>query len=168
MAKREIRPIRIQGYLAYVPLTQGHEAVIDVEDVPLVEGFNWRAMPHGRTVYAVRDETSGGVKKHVFMHQAIISTAAGSEIDHIDCDGLNNRRRNLRQATRAQNCMNQRTRSDNKSGFKGVQKRNSKWEARIWVSGKVERLGQFETAEDAHAAYCAAASRRHGKFARVS
>ena len=37
------RPIRIEGDVAYVPLTKGYEAIIDVEDVPLVEGRNWHA-----------------------------------------------------------------------------------------------------------------------------
>ena len=54
MADRFIRPIRIEGQVAYVPLTQGYEAVIDVDDVAFVECFNWYALRNGKTFYAVR------------------------------------------------------------------------------------------------------------------
>jgi hypothetical protein len=89
------------------------------------------------------------------------------EIDHIDCDGLNNRFNNLRQATSAQNAINKSKRSGTKSTLKGVTwyKRNQKWAANIIISGKRHYLGLFATEEDAHRAYCEASNRLHGRFA---
>ena len=73
----------------------------------------------------------------------------------------------LRLATPGQNCCNQRIRKNNKSGFKGVHwsKQANKWVAKITLNHKTKHLGRFDTAEDAHLAYCAAAAEIHGDFA---
>jgi hypothetical protein len=92
------------------------------------------------------------------------------EIDHIDMDKSNNKFANLREVTSVQNQLNRRKHRDNKSGYKGVffssQKR--KWQARIAVNKKDFHLGFFKTPELAHAAYCKAAKKYHGEFARVA
>lgn len=169
MAKRSIRPIRIDGNLAYVPLTQGYEAVIDAADVPLVAEWAWCAKMGRNTVYAMRRDYSGVKPRDVLMHRAIMGNPAGFEIDHIDGDGLNNCRANLRLATHQQNMRNQRTRSDNTSCFKGVDwnKRDLKWQARIGLNGKRVSLGYFDTPEAAYAAYCSASAELHGQFGRM-
>ena len=56
-------------------------------------------------------------------------------------------------------------RTESKSGYKGVSPRGNKFEARIFFQGKAIRLGIFNTAEDAHAAYLEAAEQYHGMFA---
>jgi hypothetical protein len=91
------------------------------------------------------------------------------DVDHIDGDGLNNRLGNLRAATRTQNLANRRRHKNNTSGFKGVSfhKRERRFRAKIQVGGKTQNLGSFDTAESAHAAYCAAAEKTHGAFARA-
>jgi hypothetical protein len=91
-------------------------------------------------------------------------------IDHKDCDGLNNRWGNLREADYSANNQNSRCRSDNQAGLKGVDyhKRARKWRASICLRGQRTYLGLFETAEDAHAAYVAAATRLFGEFARAA
>jgi hypothetical protein len=166
---RKVRPIRIEGQVAYVPLTQGYEAVIDAEDAPLVSGWNWyaRVQPGGN--YAIRTDGSSGKRICVHLHRFIMDAPDGLEVDHIDGDGLNNRRCNLRLATRSQNMRNQRLNSRNTSGFKGVSwdKRDKKWLAYIKVYRKKIHLGSFDTPEDAHAAYCDAAARLHGEFAKL-
>ena len=85
------------------------------------------------------------------------------QIDHINCDPSDNRICNLREATPAQNQAN--TRSYAKSGFKGVRKNFSKWNA--YIGGRTfKHLGSFDTPEEANAAYLTAARARSGEFAR--
>lgn len=167
---RTVRPIRVEGDVAFVPLTRGYEAIIDAEDVPLVQWFNWSALPNKRSVYAFRSEWVGGRKTTIRMHRVIAGPADGKEVDHIDGNGLNNRKSNLRQATASENRRNQRLSKANSSGLKGVSwnKRESVWEAYIRVDGKKKSLGSFSNVDEAHAAYCRAAERFHGEFARNS
>lgn len=91
-------------------------------------------------------------------------------IDHKDRDGTNNRFGNLRPATTQQNCCNSANRVNNTSGFKGVafDIRTKRWRAIITVNRKPVWLGRFDRPEDAHAAYCQAASNLHGEFARFA
>jgi hypothetical protein len=90
-------------------------------------------------------------------------------IDHIDGNPYNNKFTNLRLATSTQNQCNQRRRSDNTSGLKGVSwdANRKKWQSGIQVHGKRIALGRFNTKEEAYAAYCEAARRLHGEFARL-
>ena len=91
------------------------------------------------------------------------------EIDHIDCDPLNNEWNNLREATRTQQCCNVKTRKDNALGAKGVRKRtNSTYEASISIAGKRKVLGNFKTLEEAKAVRDAAAIELHGEFRRAA
>ena len=91
-----------------------------------------------------------------------------SLIDHIDGNPYNNKFTNLRLATSMQNQCNQRRRSDNTSGLKGVSwsEERKKWQTGIQINGKRIGLGRFNTKEEAYAAYCEAARRLHGEFAR--
>jgi hypothetical protein len=166
---RKIRPIRIEGNIAYVPLTRGYEAVIDAADVPLVERQNWYASVEKHTVYATRTQRFGTKWRFFRMHRVLMGDPPGMEIDHIDSDGLNNMRSNLRVATHAENQRNSRISPKNSSGFKGVSwhKKNRRWHAQISVDGKKLHLGYFDTPEEAHAAYVAASERLHGEFARA-
>jgi hypothetical protein len=92
-----------------------------------------------------------------------------SIIDHIDGNFYNNRFENLRLATPHQNLCNQKKRRDNTSGLKGVSwsEERQKWQTGIQVNGKRISLGRFDTKEEAYAAYCEAARRLHGEFARL-
>lgn len=87
------------------------------------------------------------------------------QIDHINGVKTDNRLSNLRQATHSENICNQRSRKDNVSGYRGVGRNGRKWRAEIKKDGRVYRLGRFETAEMAAAAYAEAAARLHGEFA---
>jgi hypothetical protein len=90
------------------------------------------------------------------------------QIDHINGVRDDNRFCNLRAATPRENVRNSKVHGDNKSGLKGVRRATSsrKWEAAIRINSTYVYLGRFDTAEDAHAAYCVAAIELHGKFAR--
>jgi hypothetical protein len=165
------RPIRIEGDIAFVPLTKGYEAVIDAADVPLIDGRNWRAQflprKHGALlVYAVSNVPRvNGYRYAEYMHRVILNPSNDKLADHIDGDGLNNRRSNLRSASRAQNAHNSRHHITTKSGQKGVFWRDDiqKFEAHI-RSGKRRVLGYFNSLDDATAAYAKASADLHGDF----
>lgn len=162
------RAIRIEGDVAYVSLTKGYEAVIDASDVPLVEGCNWFALVTPRAVYAMRADCSGPKQRAVMLHRVLMGTPEGLYVDHIDGDGLHNRRSNLREATKQQNNHNARTRSDNSSGYKGVSLDSGRWRARIMLDKKSRLLGYFGCPTAAHFAYIKASRHLHGEFGRVS
>ena len=175
---RALRPIRIDGDVAYITLTKGYEAVIDVADVHLVAGRNWGAREilrkdgSTRVVYAesrARAQNSGqrGV---ILMHRVIAGTPCGMHTDHINCDGVDNRRSNLRVVTRCQNAHNARRRSDNTSGAKGITWHGptGKWQARIRVNGKEHYLGLFSDIASASEEYGRHSKELHGQFGRTS
>jgi hypothetical protein len=168
---KPIRPIRIEGNIAYVPLTQGKEAVIDVSDLPIVEGFNWYALRDRNTFYAARyaRKTDLGRGSFVMMHRVFLGEP-DSMVDHEDGDGLNNRRKNLRLATAAQNAHNSVMKCRNTSGYKGVywSKRDKKWRSQIMTNSVSKSLGLFDTPEAAAAAYAKASAELHGEFGRLA
>ena len=169
---KKVRPIRIDGDVAYLTLTKGYEATIDACDIHLVSGYNWTALVVPHTVYAYRAEKSCDDKKRrtVYMHRVIMGAAEGTEVDHADCKGTNNRRSNLRIATRLENCYNRRAQKNNASGFKGVSWSESGgvWMAFISANLKQLYLGSFDTPESAHAAYVEASNMLHGNFGRAN
>lgn len=176
MADRKIREIRIEGNIAHVQLTRGYEAVIDASDVGLADKYNWHSKierrPDGSilAVYATSKVGIGGRKQRTIrLHSIILTTPDGLRTDHIDGDGLNNRRENLRVATIAQNTHNQRRNIANTSGVKGVtwHKKCGKWMARIKAQGIRHHLGFFDSLEDAAAAYSSASATFHGAFGRT-
>ena len=90
-----------------------------------------------------------------------------TEIDHRDCDGVNNRWDNLRVCTSRQNQGNRRAQRNNTVGLKGVSRSRGKYFAQIRVDGLTQYLGTFDTAKAAHAAYCQKAVEVFGEFARA-
>lgn len=163
----EIRPIIIDGDIARIPLTQGKFAIVDVEDLPLVEGKNWYFNKgYARTNIRIANNKQKCVK----LHRLIMSDPEGLEVDHINLDKLDNRRSNLRLATASQNQRNRVAYANNTSGYKGVVWHSGakKWRARIVCGGKKHSLGLYATKELAHEAYCNAAKQMHGDFARFS
>lgn len=164
---RPAREIQVKGDIAIIPLTQGYVAVIDAQDVPLVEGFRWHAKVQRRSVYAARRRRAGSEgSETVRMHRVIADAADGMDVDHLNHDGLDNRRSNLRVCTRSENMHNQRLSKANTTGYKGVRwsRADNKYVACIKLRGKRIYLGAFDNAEDAHEAYCKASKRLHGEF----
>lgn len=153
-----------------IPLTRGYFAIIDAVDGDLAS-FKWHTrLNKGGSPYAVREVS----EKFQRMHRVILerklerSLDAKEYPDHIDGNGLNNRRDNLRLSTKTQNSRNCRLSSKNTSGFKGVHYRpdKRKWDAKISVNNKTIFLGYFDTPEEASDAYHAAAIKYFGEFAR--
>ncbi len=153
-----------------IPLTQGQIALVDDEDYESIAQFKWCASHEHDRWYAVRG--SGGRANHriIKMHRAIMNPAAGMDVDHIDGDGLNNQRANLRICSHSENMQNAVPHRDNHSGYKGVHFDNIKnrWQASIKINGRQTALGRFNTPEEAARAYDAAAREHFGKFARLN
>lgn len=85
------------------------------------------------------------------------------KVDHINRNGLDNRRENLRLLSNKQNARNRRTRIDSATGYRGVEKVRSKYRAHIGVDGQHIHLGMFDTPEGAYRAFCEAADRYYGE-----
>lgn len=152
-----------------IPITQGYVAIVDSVDADLAD-LNWQAVLKLRNRYAIHSSRKGTF----YLHRVILSRMMGRDLtrmeqcDHIDGDGLNNRRENLRIATNAQNRHNSRKSLNSTSKLKGVcfHKQRQKWQASIRINGKQKHLGLFDTEELAHEAYCEAAEKYFGEFAR--
>jgi hypothetical protein len=158
--------ITIDPYGALIHLRTGERVAIDAADVPLVEDTLWYRTRMIGAVYAY-----GRVgDKRVLLHRYLMAATKGEIIDHADRDGLNNRRSNLRIATRQQNGANQTVQKNNSVGLKGVHldRKSGKWRATIHPNGQRINIGSFATAEEAHRAYCAVAAFYFGDFARAA
>jgi hypothetical protein len=164
------REITIKGDVAYVPLTKGYVAIIDSDDVHLVDRFNWHAHVKTHTVYAEMKERRKGKRKAIGLHTVIMGGEKSIAVDHIDGCGLNNRRSNLRFATKAENAQNSRLYKTNTSGYKGVIwcKDKAKWRAQIMFNQKNYFLGHFLDPKEAHKKYIEASNKLHGAFGRVA
>ena len=152
--KIKFRPIRNCecGDHSFVALTRGMVALVSVCDRWLLEAHSWSAMRSGRTFYAVK--TGVGL-----LHRQIAEVARGTDVDHKNRNGCDNRRQNLRPAWRSMNCANSIGRSGR---LKGVKRKGNRWIARI----RDEHLGMFDTEAEAHAAYMVRARQVYGEFAR--
>lgn len=153
-----------------VPLTRGLVAIVDAEDYSAVMSAGpWRACKTAEHVtYAARSVASdSGPRKTLTLHRFITGLPY---VDHINGDGLDNRRSNLRPATRSQNMANRRMNENNKSGFKGVywNKASGKWHTQIGFEGRKLHLGFHVSVVDAARAYDDAAVRLFGEYARVN
>jgi hypothetical protein len=164
-----------------IQLTNGFEAIVDAEDADLIE-YRWYISSKSKrgeyTRYASRNvpKRESGVKGTItYMHRDILARMLGrplakhERVDHINGNGLDNRRSNLRLATHQQNMRNRRRSTLNTSGYKGVHwdKQANKWHARIEVDDKKRTLGYFDTPEEGYKAYCKAARELFGEFARL-
>lgn len=121
--------------------------IIDNEDYELVKNYSWRLSSRG---YAERGVRRSGVYKKIFMHRVIAKTPAELFTDHINEDKLDNRKSNLRWATKSING-NNRTQKNNKSGYRGVwfNKKRGEYVAFICVNKQRKHLGRFNNYDDA-------------------
>ena len=144
----------------------GRAAFVDDADYELVAVHPWHIQmtPYPGLCYALANIRDAGRWRPVKMHVLVTGWAL---TDHIDGDGLNNQRSNLRPATHSQNMQNRRGAAGHSSRYKGVSLRETgKWRALIRIDGRLVHLGQFDDELPAALAYDAAARAAFGEYAR--
>jgi hypothetical protein len=146
-----------------IPLTRGYVAIVDAADAERVGRHSWCANIRGSLVYAAARIND----KLVYLHRFLTDAPAGVPVDHVDGDGLNNQRTNLRVCTPAQNAGNWHH-VKGRSRYRGVFANGYGWCAQIRVNGGVKHLGVFDTEEIAALAYDLAAVDTRGEFARLN
>lgn len=149
------------------------EVLVDDEDFEWLDKYDWYLM-RGKKVnyaYAYGKNIKGSPK--FLIHRLILNAPKGIDVDHINGDGLNNQKCNLRLATRSQNLINRNKQSNNTSGIKGVsycneKKRKKKWKSSINHNSKPITIGRFLTKEEAGRAYDKKAKELYGEFAYIN
>jgi hypothetical protein len=161
------------GPFCKIPLTHDRFAKVDPEDYLWLAQFRWCCKLGRDTCYAVRHIQVRGRTKRIHMHRQIMDTPKGLVCDHINHDGLDNRRRNCRNCTREQNNANRRKRATGhgsrapSSQYLGVSycRKRQKWVAYIKRHGRSKFLGQYDEPEPAARAHDAAAWALWGEYA---
>jgi hypothetical protein len=146
-----------------IALSQGLFATIDAADYQELSKYKWFAAKRGNKVYAMGRKG----RKYVYMHREIMRPRKGYFVDHIDGNGLNNCRSNLRVCTQRQNQANQRPRNGS-SRFVGVSRHGNKWAAQITWRGECFYLGLFEDEVEAAKARDRKAYELHGEHAYLN
>lgn len=156
-------------------LSKGYFAIVDDEDFDLVNQYKWyynlgRRCKTGRASTRLKDKNNKFGTSHIFMHRLIMSAPKGMQVDHINGNGLDNRKSNLRICTQSENNKNMFLSSKNKSGYKGVSwhKYANKWRATAKDKYKQVHLGLFENKIDAARAYDDYVVKNYGEFARTN
>ncbi len=155
-----------------IKLTHEKVALVDTADYVFLSRFKWIAIKMGNTYAAARSgpKAEGG-HELIMMHRRIMRLKLGDklQVDHINHNGLDNRRCNLRVCSNQQNAFNSVKSANRSSHYKGVSKRrNGAWEGRIGFCGKTIYLGWFKTEQDAAKAYNLAAVKYFGEFANLN
>lgn len=146
-----------------IVLTHGKVALVDDEDLPRVESFAWYARHKRGVWYAISTEAGR-------MHRLILDAPDGVAVDHVNGDGLDNRKENLRLCTHAENMRNARKRCKGSSKYKGVYYQEQghnlsrPWRAQITIDRELILLGAYSSEGEAAEAYNAAAIQYFGQF----
>jgi hypothetical protein len=140
-------------------------ALVDDEDFERIGKNKYRLNEKG---YVVRTKTKNKIRAKYWLHREILGKKDGFVIDHINGDKLDNRKQNLRHCTSAQNSINRNIYAKNKTGYRGVRKRRSKYVATIGYAGKYLYIGAFDTPIEAAKRYNHFALNLHGEFARLN
>jgi hypothetical protein len=155
--------------MAEIALTQGKVALVDDADFEWLSAFKWCASQERPGAFYAVGSVSGRVQR---MHRVILSAPMGMDVDHVNGDGLDNRRSNIRLSTRSQNLANgNMARGKTTSRYRGVSACTDCagfFRAQIWVNKKRRYLGYFRSEEAAALAYNAAALAHFGEFARLN
>jgi len=167
-------PLPIEGVTITFSLKQGYKCIVDATDADLTL-LKWYPAIKKDKVYVWRKTpiVPMNEKKTIHLHRQIMERVLNREllrtelVDHWNNNPLDNRRCNLRLASKITNAQNSKLSSRNTSGYKGVYRSFKKWAAEIKVNKQKIRLGRFDTPEEAYQAYCEAALKYHGEFARL-
>lgn len=146
----------------------GHKVLIDEEDYQKVKNINIKVSKIGYAYFCNKSTTGNDTD---LLHRYImgLSNKDGYEVDHINGNTYDNRRVNLRKCRHFENSRNLKLNKRNKLKIKGVcyDKDRKKYASFISLNGKTIGLGRYDTAEEAHKAYCEASKKYHGEFGRT-
>lgn len=151
-----------------IELTNGKLAIVDDADYPFLSAYKWCAyISHRKRIWYASSSIKG---KTTIMSRFIMGYPKGLTVDHINGNGLDNRRCNLRLATQSQNAKNRRKNYNSRSLYKGVtfHTQRNRWLARIQNNKRKVSLGLYGSQEEAARAYDAAAKELHGDFAKLN
>ncbi len=160
--------------ISLIPLTRGEYAIVDTEDYAYLMQWKWCAQPSKTTWYAMRwaPHPSGekGKGATIFMHRVITGATGKWQTDHVNHNGLDNRRCNLRRCSRSENNQNRLPLANCSSPYKGVtwSKDKGEWQAQITLNSKTRYLGHFPVETDAAYAYDEKAKELFGDFAYLN
>lgn len=154
-----------------IPLTQGKFAIVDAEDFEWLNQWRWYVKKGWSTFYVARNKwVAKGKKCTIRIHREILNPNQMQEVDHINGNGLDNRRCNLRAVDKSQNQMNHGKYRKSSSKHKGVSfhKPTSKWQVSISIRKTRKYIGLFESEIKAAQSYNEAVKRYFGEFARLN
>lgn len=156
-------------------LTKGKVALVDDEDFESLSRHKWyadKSKSSNETYYAARAAIIDGSRKILPMHRQILGLKPSHIfVDHIDGDGLNNQKTNLRTCTHLENLRNSRkTKLPTSSRYKGVywDKQMSKWRTRLSLDKKMHHIGLYDSEKEAALAYNCSVSFAHREFAYLN
>lgn len=146
----------IDDYAKVINPNTDFEFLCDLEDIDIAKSYHWC----NRNGYAINDKAGR-------FHRIIMSAPNDMYVDHINHDGTDNRKKNLRLCTNAENQWNTQRQTNNISGYKGVGWYNprKKWRVLIQINGKKKYIGIYDDKIEAAKAYNEAAIKYHGEFA---
>ncbi len=155
-----------------IPLRRGGVALIDDDDYKKIAAFRWNIRKDGYVEYAARYIQINGKNVRISMHRVILNLSHrdGTIVDHINGNGLDNRKTNLRIVTSSLNRYNCRMRYNNTSGYRGISwhRKDKKWRVSICFKGKQFWCGEFINKISAALAYDNAAIKYYGTDAKLN
>jgi len=151
-----------------IKLTRGKQTIVDDEDYDELNKYKWQALYNNNNYYAVRTvgEKGNTLRKQCRMHHVIIGTPLGMETDHINGNGLDNRKANLRVCTHMENGRNRRISKGKR--FKGIHKHGNGFRVKLKINKKNRFFGTYPTEREAAWLYNKLAVMYFGKFARLN
>jgi hypothetical protein len=155
-----------------IKLTRGKYAIVDVEDFERLNKYKWHCSPYGyakRSVY--RSDDRGKSQVDIYMHSVVCPAPTGMVTDHVNRNKLDNRKANLRPATRTQNNWNRNLKTENgKTRYHGIswKKDVKKWRVRLTINGRRQTFGYYADEVEAAKAYDRVAKKHRGQFAALN
>lgn len=152
-----------------ITLTQGKYAVVDEDDYEKLSKHKWFATKDKKTFYARRMMVGAQGRRMVMMHRVILNYYGKMQIDHINGNGLDNRKENIRICTPSQNQRNRNKSANKTSIYKGVSRtKYGTWHAYFRYNGKQINLGAYNKEEDAAQKHNTIAILLWGKYAKLN